>query len=195
MITPTSITDFDRTERQLQVFWLFAICVAGKNADQTADKIGNMIRRNVPEKELPFRWLGENEHAIHNVLVANRIGQYTRIERAIRESLHLNLRTATLQELEAVHGVGPKTARFFLLHTRKDVKCAVLDTHILNWLREKCTGCSGGIPKATPSGARYLELERTFLTLARSYFPGATIAEIDLLIWSTQSGRLNQDNA
>jgi thermostable 8-oxoguanine DNA glycosylase len=192
MINPTSITDYNRTEKELQTFWIFCICVAGKNSDQTACKVGQMLKRCLLTHETPFAWLKENEHAIHNVLVANRIGQYIRVERAIKESLHLNLATATLEELEAVYGVGPKSARFFLLHTRPNQECAVLDTHILTWLRGLMP--SQTVPKATPpAGEKYRHLERLFLSLAKGLYPGLSIAEIDLLIWSTQSGRLTVD--
>ena len=162
--------------------------VAGKNSDQTATKLGTMLSRCVRDDELPFDWLRANEHSVHNVLVANRIGQYTRIERAIRESVNLDLRNASIKELESVYGVGPKTARFFVLHTRKNIRCAVLDTHILKWLKGKMPNIS--IPSSTPSGEKYDSLERMFLVFANAEFPGLSVAEIDLLIWSKQSGRM-----
>jgi len=192
MITPTQITNFNRTVRELQIFWLFGIMVAGKNSDQIAAKLGKLIRDNVPDDVLPFQWLKENANAVHNTLVANRIGQYGRIERAIQQSVDLDLRTATLDELQGVFGVGPKTARFFLLHSRPGVRVAVLDTHVLAWLREKMGfGCA--VPKQTPSNAHYSYWENIFLKLADSYYPGMSVADLDLIIWALQSGRTKEE--
>lgn len=191
MISPTQITNFNRTDRELQVFWLFCICVAGKNSDQTAAKIGKLIQTNVPDDILPFEWLKQNEHAIHNVLVANRIGQYGRIGQAIRESLGFDMRTVTLEQLESIHGIGGKTSRFFLLHTRPNAGCAVLDTHILKWMASICPDMD--IPKATPPPSKYKTLEKLFINLAQSYYPGMSIADVDLLIWSKMSGRMEAE--
>jgi thermostable 8-oxoguanine DNA glycosylase len=47
-------------------------------------------------------------------------------------------------------------------------------------------------PAATPSGEKYLFLERMFLNLAQSEFPSMSIAQIDLLIWMKQSKRLEE---
>ena len=186
MINPTSITKFDRTTRELQIFWLFCIMVAGKNSDQVAAKLGKLIQ-SCCEFELPFDFFRNNMHAVHNVLVANKIGQYNRIEKAIAQSVDLDLENATLDNLMNVFGVGPKTARFFLLHTRRDCDCAVLDTHVLKWL-----GLRGVIvPTATPqNGIQYEHLERLFLLHVKAAFPTLSVAEADLLIWSQMSGRL-----
>lgn len=184
MINPTSITKFDRTTRELQVFWLFCIMVAGKNSDQVASKLGKLIE-NCGEG-LPFDYFRENPTVVHNLLVAHKIGQYYRIEKAIAESVDLDLSTATLSDLMNVFGVGPKTARFFLLHSRRHCDCAVLDTHVLRWL-----GARGvEVPLSTPQGAEYEQLERLFLLHIKAAFPALSVAEADLFIWSQMSGRL-----
>jgi thermostable 8-oxoguanine DNA glycosylase len=93
-----------------------------------------------------------------------------------------------LDDLLAIHGVGNKTARFFLLHTRGG-DYAVLDTHILAWLREN--GVEDA-PKNTPTNTqKYKELEKKFRYLSRVKFPYLSDAQIDLLIWSDQSGRIS----
>jgi hypothetical protein len=92
-----------------------------------------------------------------------RAGQYARIAAAFRGVLSLNLRTCTVADLEAVHGIGPKTARMFLLHSRPAQRVAVLDTHILAWLAQ----CGvADVPRSTPpAGKHYERLELAFLDL------------------------------
>lgn len=181
MIDPFAITKFDRTERELQAFWLFCIMVAGKNSVQTATKLQKMVA-NMPEGIEPFDYFAN--HDIHNFLVAHRVGQYGRISQAIKESCNLNLQTANLEELMNIFGIGPKTARFFLLHSRKNVKVAVLDTHILKWMKNYGVA---NVPDATPSEKRYAELEKVFLDICNVMFHGRSIAEVDLAIWTQYS--------
>jgi thermostable 8-oxoguanine DNA glycosylase len=191
MVKPTEVTNFERSERELEIFLLYCILVAGKSAEQTAAKLTKLLAQ-APEGVSIFTWLNES-HDLHNLLVANRIGQYGRIERAISGVAFLaccashSLRTITVSSLEAVPGIGPKTARFFKLHTDPTFEGAVLDVHVLAWLREHHVDA----PKATPSGAKYLALESIFLGMSAAYFPGLTPAERDLFIWTQQSGRLD----
>lgn len=185
MITPTSITKFDRTDGELELFWLFGLLVAGKNSDWAANKLMSMFKG----VESPFQFLRTHEHSLHNYLVANKVGQYTRLERAFQQSLSLDLRNATLEQLMSVFGVGPKTARFFLLHSRKDCQHIVLDTHVLRYLRERWK--MENVPTSTPSEAEYGRIERIAVNLIRADFPKLSLAEADLLIWSKMSGRLD----
>ena len=57
------------------------------------------------------------------------IGQYGRMARAFWEAANLpyDLREVELKDLMRVHGIGPKTARLFLTHTRQNQRLAVLD--------------------------------------------------------------------
>lgn len=125
---------------------------------------------------------------MHNALVASKVGQYGRLTKGIMQSLDLDLASCTLDDLLSIHGVGNKTARFFLLHTREGCDYAVLDTHILAWLRNRGIP---DVPKSTPSnGKDYRRLEKTFRYLSRLAYPFLSDAEIDLLVWSEQSGRI-----
>ena len=188
-IDPKNITNFNRTIAELQSFWLFSLFVAGKNSDYASQCLSRLLSKAKNQEQNPFDYLRElGETGIHNALVAAKIGQYGRLTKAITQSLSLDLRTATLQDLMSVHGCGPKTARFFLLHSRPQCECAVLDTHILAWMRSKGVDA----PPSTPSGEKYLFLERVFLNLAQSEFPYMSIAQIDLLIWMKQSKRLEE---
>lgn len=187
MIEPTQITNFSRTRGELELFWIFCICVAGKNSDCAARAISRLMRY---DHSRPFKAIAEwvEDNTLHNALVAAKVGQYTRISRALTESLGLDLFTCTLEDLMAIHGVGPKTARFFLLHTREDCDYAVLDTHILRYLKTEC-GFSE-CPIVTPHNReQYERWEKCFIAVVRNTFGGLPLAQVDLLIWKMMSGR------
>jgi thermostable 8-oxoguanine DNA glycosylase len=80
-----------------------------------------------------------------------------------------------------IHGIGPKTSRFFILWTRPHERYAALDVHILRWLR----GLGHNAPRSTPNGRKYGELEKIFLSEAdkRGLSPG----ELDAQVW--EAGR------
>jgi thermostable 8-oxoguanine DNA glycosylase len=114
-------------------------------------------------------------------LTACKMGQYTRITNAFMQMANsgLDLRTCTVDELETVHGVGMKSARFFLMHTRPNQQFAVLDTHILKHLKEM----GYDVPKRTPTvPSMYRKVEGYFMELVAK--SGLTIAEYDLMIWT-----------
>ena len=185
IITPTEITDLNRDKAQLEVFWIFCILVAGKNSDQTAHVVTKLLQKG---KEAPFehfKYLGE--YGVRNALVASRTGQYDRITRAIMESVNLDMTTCTFEDLMAIYGVGPKTAQFFLVHSRKGYEGVILDTHILKYLSDKYIP---NVPKSTPSNMeKYNALSKQFLYLSALDYPLLSAAQRDLLIWTKYSGR------
>jgi len=44
MINPTTITNYNRTQSELEEFLMFSIMVAGKSAKQTAQKLNQFLR-------------------------------------------------------------------------------------------------------------------------------------------------------
>lgn len=190
MIDPKHITNFRRSDSELQSFWLFCIMVAGRNSDFAARCVGKLL--STVKDETPFSFLRKlGENGLRNHLVAHRVGQYVRIHRAINESLNLDLRRASVEDLMKVFGIGPKTARFFVLHSREGEKVAVLDVHILKWLRDHQVT---NVPQNTPQNPKeYARLEMSWLGMIRYYYPNCTPAQADLLIWLEQSGRLDND--
>ena len=188
-IDPKNITKFDRSQEELEFFWLFCILVAGKNADWASLKLLDLFR-NKPEDQTPFEFLKTHLVDLNNILVANKVGQYRRIQKAIEQSLEIDLRTASVGDLMEIHGVGPKTARFFILHTRRDAECAVLDTHILKWMRSLVDPIFE-VPASTPPTNKYQTLEFVAIKLMKTHFPNISLAEADLLIWTKMSGRLD----
>ena len=191
-VNPTDITHFDRDTNQLESFWLFCMFVAGKNSDYASRCLTRLIHAAKLGEDVGydgvfnyFKDLGRD--GVHNALVASKVGQYGRLTKGVMESLDLDLRTCTLDDLLNIHGVGNKTARFFLLHTREGCEYAVLDTHILAWLRDN--GVKDA-PRNTPINRnKYKELEKQFRYLSRLRYPFLSDAKIDLLIWAQQSGR------
>lgn len=186
MIDPTKITNYNRTEAELEEFLMFAILVAGKTAKTQAQKLHNFIRPYSVVKSTPFEGLQHliDIGALVTQMKYSRLGQYTRIAEAFRGILQFKgkLKHVSVEELESVKGIGPKTARFFILHSRRNVQHAVLDTHILKWLAKETRI---GMPKSTPSGKKYAEIEQLFLTEAR--IRGVSPADLDLQIWKSFS--------
>ena len=188
-IQPTKVTNFSRNDAELERFSLFCVLVAGKNSDRTSALLSRILNRADREGLSPFEYLRSLGEGMSNFLVANRVGQYTRITSAFRGLLALpSLRDATLGDLLAISGIGPKTARFFLLHSRPNQRFVILDTHILKWLRDEFE--LPKIPLSTPQEPRYTEIERVALDLMRVTFGELTLAEADLLLWARMSGRL-----
>jgi len=187
-INPKKITDFNRTKADLELFAIFAVCVAGKKAQQTADKVNDHFRdTETPTKRLtPFETIKSliNIRVFGAYLQMAKVGQYKRIYRALRDLAEsgIDLKTCTVEDLEAIHGIGPKTSRFIIMHSRPNQRLATLDTHILRWMRDQ------GIdtPKATPQSKKlYQKLEQKFLTLCDKC--GMIPSQLDLKIWKQYS--------
>lgn len=181
-IDPKNITDYNRTEEQLQSFMLFAIAVAGKKASTTAQKIGLLLGEK-REEETPFQFL--NRIPLEDHLKFWKVGQYGRIYNAIKGVMHVDLRCCSFDRLIKIRGIGPKTANFFLLHSRQGYEGVVLDTHILRWMRE-----THGVktPKSTPQGKSYEKYSVLAEQLIRESFPALSLADADLFIWRMMSG-------
>jgi len=199
-----NITRFDRTRHETEAFILLAILVAGKNAKVQQDKLKEFLRVTLPLGELmsPFDYIRvlleslDGEAKLLGRMRQFGFGQYRRLLRCFKELVELDRRVGLhncyAADLEEVHGIGPKTARFFLLHSRPNQRLAVLDTHILAWLKKvkKCRN----VPKVTPSGgSRYRLWETRFLYFCDQL--NKTPAELDLEIWNQRSknGNAYQD--
>lgn len=182
MIDPNNITKYDRSDEELLEFWLFCILVAGKKSSVVAEKLNKLNKTfNI--------WAVvhcKREPIIESVLRVFKMGQYGRVTKAILDSSKVNLRKARFADLMQIRGVGPKTASFFLTHSRRDHHQPILDTHILKYIRSK----GHPAPKSTPQDLnKYQELSSLFLSLSAVEFPNMTLAERDLHIWKTYSNK------
>jgi len=179
---PTHCSD----KYEKEYFLIFSVIVAGRNAKMAVEKTWRLLEFTWGE-ETPFDLI---KHYIdHNTLTQKlkslKIGQYTRIEKALRDIINLNVETCTLDDLLACHGVGNKTARFFLLNTRKNAEYAVLDTHVLKWLNN-LLGNWRSVPKSTPtSESRYALWEYEAIQAMKQEYPERTLAQADFEIWKT----------
>lgn len=192
MIDPHKITNFERTDEELLEFWLFCLFVAGKRADVQARKlfafteeikgVSEILRIKEAEVGIALRKVGS--------------GKYTLLETGIRQTVrHLLansnfLRLADVEQLSSIFGVGPKSARFFLVHSRPDQKLAVLDTHILAYLRSRGINA----PKSTPSSRGvYRMLEEKFLNFVEE--SGLSVADFDLKLWKERTKSKEAEDA
>lgn len=181
MIDPTAVTNYNRTDAELEEYVLFCIAVAGKTAQIIARQLQDLLDHAVGSG--PFDKIRNliKIGKLHLALKQSRLGKYFVLMKAYEQILNLNLRTCTLEDLEKVYGIGPKTARYFMLHTRPNVQIAALDTHILKFLKEQ----GYAVPDHTPTGKKYKELEQIFIAEATKR--GRQIAEFDLAIWNHYS--------
>jgi thermostable 8-oxoguanine DNA glycosylase len=182
MIDPFKITDFERKEADLQEFLLFCVAVAGKKATMIASKIATFLS-GANNNELPFdyvRRLAQSELLVER-LKDVKMGKYALLNRAWRDLTGANgpdIRACSADELQSIHGVGFKTARFFILHSRRDADVAVIDTHVLKYL----ASLGHKVPTTIPVGQQYLDLEAIMIELAKA--AGMTMADFDLAVWS-----------
>lgn len=195
MIDPDNITNFNATDSQLEEMLLFWILVAGKSADTISKALDKLLTTHAKDNESPFETIKNigkrrlpNKFKSHGIGCFNGKAEY--VWNAIRAGL--DLRTCSVEELESIKGIGSKTSKCFLLHSRPGLEYAGLDTHILKYLRDK----GYNAPKATPAkgSKQYLKLEQAFLKLAKA--SGKSVAEFDLDRWRKgKNGRTKKEKA
>ncbi len=192
MIDPSNITNFSRTKEELEEFLIFCLLVTGKNARTTSRLLEDLLKsiHTGPQPLLfkssyrPFYFLKRhNETQLKDMLSSAKFGCYNIKAKSLYELVHsgLNLKTCTVEDLEKIHGIGPKTSRFFILHSRDNQQCAVLDVHILKYLSEN----GHNVPRYTPSNKKkYKEIEAIFLTIAEE--KNVSASKLDLDIWNSK---------
>lgn len=161
---------------------LYSVIVAGKSAVFAENALARFL--SGADEETPFQYVRRLKESgrLYDTLKECRCGNYTKICQCFLEVVDVDVGNCSVADLEAIHGIGPKTARFFLLWTRPGVRFAALDTHVLKWLRK----VGYDAPHSTPSGRKYRELEVAFLQEADDM--GLTPRELDWKIWSEYAG-------
>lgn len=202
MIDPTSVICYNRNPWELEEFLMFCILVAGKNAKTTArlqEELLNYCQLHQKRKMGPFELIYETFKFSkqNSVFVLPSLackmkgigfGCYNLKAKSLwmmAERIHegLDISKCSVEDLESVIGIGPKTARFFLVFSRPDQNdIAVLDTHVLRFLREEH---NVECPMQTPSGRKYKEIESKYVEIVKK--SGMTMAQYDLNIWKIYS--------
>ena len=148
MIDPSNVTNAARTAAELEEFLLFCIVVAGKNADQQAAKLERFLGGRPP---FAFVRACARDATLGARLREARLGKYALLDRSFRALARsgVDLRTCPWGDLTRFPGIGIKTAKFFVLHSRPGEMHGVLDTHVLGWMRERA-GPASRRPLAVP---------------------------------------------
>lgn len=191
LVDPQNITRYDQSEGELQLVLLFWISAAGKKAMTAARSLDSLMSEGSIKYGVvqPFEVVSSYGESLASAMKSHGMGCYNNKSKSMLALAHsgIDLSSCSLEELESIKGIGPKTARCFLMHSRPGVRHAGLDTHVLKYMR----GLGFDVPKSTPNGRRYAEVERAFLELADA--SGVSVAEFDLRIWREYSARRRVD--
>lgn len=185
LVDPTKITKFDCTNEELELLILFWICAAGKNAMAASEGLDKLLSLINGHKK-PFQTLRLTNDLPLKMKQCG-IGCFNNKARSFIDlaNSNLNLKTCQEYELENIFGIGLKTSRCFLMHSRKNSRFAGLDVHILHFLRDK----GFDVPKSTPSSKKKYEfIQKIFINIADEL--NLPAAELDLKIWNEYSGRI-----
>ncbi len=194
MVNPHEPTNFSRTADELEEFFLFCICVAGKNAEQQAVKLDTFLRfikgrRKISTFEaIAKMWVQD----LRAALIHSKLGKYDLLSRgfryAARELSQDALRNARWSLLEMVPGVSWKTAKFFILHSRPAQKIAVLDTYVLKFLKQRFPTMR--VPKSSPQHPDHYEVLES-LFLAECFRLGVSPEVADLTCWRSRGATID----
>jgi hypothetical protein len=197
MIDPSNVTDTSRAPAALEEFLLFCIVVAGKNADQQSAKLEGFLRGRSP-----FAFIREcaGNGSLGRRLREVRLGKYTLLGRSFRQLAEsdVDLRSCPWEALTRFPGIGIKTAKFFVLHSRPGQMHGVLDTHVLSWMREHWAGAGRralAVPRHSPQDpGAYRFWETVYFGMVAGMHhgaPGARAvdwARFDLDLWKERRG-------
>lgn len=188
MIDPVNITKFENTREELEEVLLFWILAAGKNAITASKCLDNFLTHSYKLnglKNQPFKSIKKIGSELPQMMKNHGIGCYNNKSKTFTQLVNsnLDLRSCSAEDLEKIYGIGMKTSRCFIIHSRKDAQYAGLDVHLLHFLRDK----GYNVPAQTPTKKSYLEIEQIFLKIVRE--SGLSVAEYDLMIWKEYSGR------
>ena len=186
---PNQTILFDRTQIELECFLLFCVVVAGKKASVQVE----LLRLFLDGNSCPFEYIRELDSlgTLNQKLKESRLGQYTKTTVCFKALAYsdLDLFTCTIDDLENIYGIGPKTARFFISCTRRNARHAVIDTHLLKYMAQYL---GWKVPHATLSSkSAYKQIENDWLSHVDNL--NVNPAELDLAIWKIYANRDDSD--
>jgi hypothetical protein len=194
MIDPSNVTNPARTDAELEEFLLFCVVVAGKNADQQAAKLERFLGGRTP---FAFLRASHRDGTLEARLRDVRLGKYALLARSFRELAHAgaDLRRCRWEELTRFPGIGIKTAKFFILHSRAGEMHGVLDTHVLGWMRDHWAPRVrrvSAVPLHSPQDPDHYRFWETvyFGMVSARHHGGAAVdwARFDLDLWKERRG-------
>lgn len=179
-----NITNYQRNVNELLGFLLWCTVTPGKRSDEITPKFNSLFI-----EQTPTELITKHGKTVRSQLEKAKIGQYERISKCWKQiATQLKpfgkLRSITRDKLIEIDGIGPKTASFFITHSRPWSEVAVLDVHILKWLNKVFTRYP--VPEQTPQDINeYKKLEYMFLGICAAR--NMSTAEMDNHIWKTNS--------
>jgi len=197
MIDPNNVTNPARTAAELEEFLLFCVVVAGKNADQQSLKLERFLGGRRP---FAFIRASDRDGTLDGRLRDVRLGKYSLLGRSFRELARsgADLGSCGWEALTRFPGIGIKTAKFFILHSRAREMHGVLDTHVLGWMRDHWSPAGprlAAVPRHSPQDPghyRFWETVYFGMVTARHHrgAHGAAVdwARFDLELWKERRG-------
>lgn len=189
MIDPYNITNFNRSNSELEEFLLFCIAVAGKKATNIAKALEIFLNIEINDLS-PFEKIKKyiEKNTLKEYLIKSKIGKYKLLEKSYSLLVNKNfdLKIVSVDDLEKIPGIGKKTSRFFIVHSRKTKEYSILDTHVRKWLSNIGYNISNNWNK------EYEKLEKIFIN--ESKLRNLEIHDLDLKIWSAYSKKQSLEN-
>jgi len=182
------------TREKRELVLLFSIMAAGKSANRTSDALNYMMHTlpgNTPFDKI--RTMVKRQDALEK-LKTFRIGQHNRILKAFRAVVDFDVDATPPdpEKLREIPGIGLKTSCFVSLVYDRTLPVAVLDTHVLKFLRNRL---EIEAPMGTPTSVRiYDRLSKPIIRLAELL--GVTYGDLNIVLWRLgKEGKANFPNS
>lgn len=182
MIDPNNITNYQCTNEILEEQILFWILAAGKQAKTASKQLKQLLDQL--EGRSPFEKIKRYDENLAILLKSLGVGCYNHKAKSFLELVNsgIDLKTCSIKDLEQIHGIGRKTSRCFIIHSRETAEYAGLDTHILQFLND----LGHKVPKSTPNSQKvYEEIETIFVNYCKQ--KSRPVAKFDLMVWRIYS--------
>lgn len=191
MTTELSGTDFESIKgaqedpRSAQWWLLFACIVAGKNAEFAENALKKLLGTSAM---MPFDNIegALKDQCLRGALRIAKTGNYGKLYTcfeqiiAMSKTLGRDPRDWMFADLMRIHGIGPKTARWFRMLVRPNEYGSALDTHVLKFLAD--VGVPN-VPKSTPTwGGNYRRLEVAFMERCEKL--QMSPRDLDFFVWA-----------
>jgi thermostable 8-oxoguanine DNA glycosylase len=185
MINPRDMKSISRSKEGLQEFLLFCLFCQRMNADEAAHKLEALLSWSREGQRFSFRHqlspfaklaLLYNTGRLEQALGDLQITPFRRMFEAIPQIVHVDVETCTVELLQCIKHIGPKTARMFMIYGRGATDLVILDEHIMLWLWNH----GYAIPASSPKNTVYKQLEAAFQQAAASF--GVAPLKLDEMI-------------